>query len=80
MREWGNKKVNEKYLFGDITNAQFDKVLASVEDEIDRQATEEFNEFNEEEISDFNEKQPINQIEEEFRTLDKQVLTCFSSI
>jgi superfamily II DNA/RNA helicase len=57
----------------DLTITQFEEVLASVEDEVDRQAIEEFNrevngEFNEEDLNE-------DQVEEELNTLDKQVLS-----
>jgi hypothetical protein len=63
---------------------QFQEVLASVEDETDRQAAEELNreihtKFNEEDMENFNEKQ-INQVEEELYTLDQQVFISDSSL
>jgi E1A-binding protein p400 len=65
----------------DLTVRQFEEVLTSVEDELDRQAIEELNreinnELNEDEIDNLNEyqQQRMNEIEEELNTLDQQVL------
>jgi E1A-binding protein p400 len=68
-----------------LTVTEFEEALASVEDELDRQAVNELNnearaelnEFNEEEINEdqFIEKQKrqMDKVEEELKTLDKQV-------
>jgi len=65
----------------DLTVKQFEEVLASVEDETDRQAFEELNKEVHSELNEFNEdeiiEKQINHVEEEFNTLDKQVLSFF---
>ena len=73
-----------------LTLTQYEAVLASVEDETDRNAADklnkevkaELNEFNEDETNDLSEdqliekqKRQMNKIEEELKTLDEQVLS-----
>ena len=87
--EYEEQLDSSRTLNNDLTVTQFEEALASVEDETDRQAMNEFNkeviaelnEFNEEEINDEQliekQKQQMNRVEEELQTLNEQVLSFF---
>mgnify|MGYP003385320167 CR=1 FL=1 len=77
---WDGSEHSDQRAAADLTMAQLEEVLATVEDESDRRAAEEFNREALANLTEFDEdllieqqKQQISQVEEQLASLDNQV-------